>query len=113
MLPGGKMPRPRRLPTGSLALDYISGGGYAFAHMSRFWGNWSSGKTLAMFKAFISAQNFGELRYRQLMALAEMSLRANEARQAKVFKDQAKRERSTASSLACSSTPRSRSIPST
>jgi RecA/RadA recombinase len=92
MLPGGKMPRPRRLPTGSLALDYVSGGGYAFAHMARFWGFWGSGKTLALFKAFISAQNFGELRYRQLMALAEMSLRAGEARQAKVFKDQAKRE---------------------
>jgi RecA/RadA recombinase len=93
MLPGDKMPRPRRLPTGSLALDYVSGGGYAFAHMTRLWGAYSSGKTLALFKAFISAQNFGELRYAQLMALAEMSMRAGEGRMAKVFKDQAKRER--------------------
>lgn len=93
ILPGGKMPKPRRLPTGSLALDYISGGGYAFGHMARFWGAMSSGKTLAMFKAFIAAQNFGELRYRQLMAMAELSLRAGDAKQAKVMKDQAKRER--------------------
>jgi RecA/RadA recombinase len=93
MLPGGKMPRPRRLPTGSLALDYLSGGGYAFGHMTRFWGAQSSGKTLAMFLAFISAQNFGELRYRQLIGLAEMSMAAGESSQAKIFKDQAKRER--------------------
>jgi hypothetical protein len=93
MLPGNKMPRPRRLPTGSLALDYVSGGGYAFAHLTRFWGAYSSGKTLALFKAFISAQRFGELRYAQLMALAAMSERAGELRMVKVFKDQAKRER--------------------
>src|SRR3954465_14603886 len=90
---GGKMPRPRRLPTGSLALDYVSGGGYAFAHMTRFWGAYSSGKTLALFKAFISAQNFGELRYAQLMGLAAMSERAGELKMVKIFKDQAKRER--------------------
>jgi RecA/RadA recombinase len=93
MLPGGKMPRPRRLPTGSLALNYVSGGGYAFGHMTRFWGAYSSGKTLAMFLAFISAQNFGKLRYRQLIALAEMSIAAGEGHQAKIFKDQAKREK--------------------
>jgi RecA/RadA recombinase len=93
MLPGNKMPRPRRLPTGSLALNYVSGGGYAFGHMTRFWGAYSSGKTLAMVKAFASAQNFGELRYLQLISLAEMCLRIREPRQAKIFKDQAKRER--------------------
>lgn len=93
MLPGNKMPRPRRLPTGSLALDYVSGGGYAFRHMTRFWGSYSSGKTLAMFKAFIAAQNFGKLRHAQLMALSEMALAAGESNYAKVLKDQAKRER--------------------
>jgi hypothetical protein len=93
MLPGNKMPPPRRLPTGSLALDYVSGGGYAFEHMARFWGAYSSGKTLAIFKAFVSAQNFGELRYAQLMNLAAMSERAGELRMVKIFKDQAKRER--------------------
>jgi RecA/RadA recombinase len=93
MLPGNRMPKPRRLPTGSLAVDYASGGGYPFGHMTRFWGAESSGKTLAMFLAFISAQNFGELRYRQLISLAELSLQAGESRQAKIFKDQAKRER--------------------
>jgi RecA/RadA recombinase len=100
MLPGNKMPRPRRLPTGSLALDYVSGGGYAFAHMSRFWGAYSSGKTLAMFKAFISAQNYGELRYVQLKALSEMAKLSGELKLAKVFADQAKREREYGS-LAC------------
>jgi RecA/RadA recombinase len=100
MLPGNKMPKPRRLPTGSLALDYVSGGGYAFGHMSRFWGAMSSGKTLALIKAFISAQNYGELRYAQLMALAELSERAGESRMVKVFRDQAKREREYCS-LAC------------
>lgn len=100
MLPGNKMPRPRRLPTGSLALDYVSGGGYAFAHMSRFWGAYSSGKTLALFKAFISAQHFGELRYAQLMGLAAMSELAGELKMVKIFKDQAKREREYGS-LAC------------
>jgi hypothetical protein len=100
ILSGGKMPRPRRLPTGSLALDYVSGGGYAFAHMSRFWGAYSSGKTLAMFLAFISAQNFGEIRYRQLMGLSELALKIGDARDAKVLKDQAKRERELGS-LAC------------
>ena len=100
MLPGNKMPRPRRLPTGSLALDYVSGGGYAFAHMSRFWGAYSSGKTLAMFKAFISAQNYGELRYVQLKAMSEMAKLAGELKLAKVFADQAKREREYGS-LAC------------
>jgi RecA/RadA recombinase len=93
MLPGNRMPRPRRLPTGSPALNYVSGGGYAFGHVSRFWGSQSSGKTLAMFKAFIAAQNFGELRHGQLMGLAEMSFAAGETQQAKLFKEQAKRER--------------------
>jgi RecA/RadA recombinase len=93
MLPGNRMPRPRRLPTGSLALDYVTGGGYALAHMARFWGAFSSGKTLAMFKAFISAQNFGALRHAQLMELAELALRAGESREAKLLKEQAKRER--------------------
>jgi RecA/RadA recombinase len=93
MLPGNKMPRPRRLPPGSLALAYITGGGYAFNHMTRFWGAYSSGKTLAMFKAFVSSQNFGELRYQQLMALAALSEAAGELRMIKIFKDQAKRER--------------------
>jgi RecA/RadA recombinase len=93
ILSGGKMPRPRRLPTGSLALDYVTGGGYIFYGMTRFWGAWSSGKTLAMFLAFISAQNFGELRYRQLMGLSEMALQTGDARDARVLKDQAKRER--------------------
>jgi RecA/RadA recombinase len=92
MLPGNKMPKPRRLPLDDLALEYVSGGGLPFAHMSRFWGAPSSGKTHALMKAFYAAQNFGKIRHRQLMGLAELSFAAEESRQAKLLKDQAKRE---------------------
>lgn len=100
MLPGNKMPRPRRLPTGSLAMDYVTGGGVPFRHISRMWGYWSTGKTTALLKMFVSAQNFGKLRSSQLLALAEMSKVAGELKQAKIFADQAKRERELGS-LSC------------
>lgn len=93
MLPGNRMPKPRRLPMADLALEYVSGGGVPFAHMTRLWGAPSSGKTLALMKIFYAAQHFGELRHRQLVALSELSLRAGEAKQAKLLADQAKRER--------------------
>jgi RecA/RadA recombinase len=93
MLPGGKMPRPRRLPTLSPALDYVTGGGVPFRNITRMWGYWSSGKTTALLKMFAAAQNYGKLRHAQLMGLAEMSMQAGELRQAKILKDQAKRER--------------------
>jgi RecA/RadA recombinase len=93
MLPGNKMPKPRRLPMDDLALEYVSGGGIPFAHMTRFWGAPSSGKTLALMKVFYAAQNFGKLRHRQLTGLAALSMRAGELKQAKLLADQAKRER--------------------
>jgi RecA/RadA recombinase len=93
MLPGNKMPRPRRLPTGSPALDYVTGGGIPFRNITRMWGYYSSGKTTALLKMFAAAQNFGALRSQQLLGLAELSLAAGESRQAKLLKDQAKRER--------------------
>jgi RecA/RadA recombinase len=93
IMPGDRMPRPRRLPTGSLALNYVSGGGIPFAHMTRFWGPFSSGKTTAMVKLFHSAQNYGKLRYIQLSALAELSRVAGEGKHAKLLDEQAKRER--------------------
>lgn len=100
ILPGNRMPRPRRLPTGSLALDYVTGGGVPFRHMTRLWGYYSSGKTTALLKMFASAQNFGRLRHAQLMALAELSLASGESRQAKLLKDLAKREKELGS-LSC------------
>jgi RecA/RadA recombinase len=93
MLPGNKMPRPRRLPTGSLAMDYVTGGGVPFQHITRMWGYWSSGKTTSLLKMFAAAQQFGKLRSAQLLALSEMSKLAGELKQAKVFADQAKREK--------------------
>lgn len=93
IMPGNRMPRPRRLPTGSLALDYVTGGGVPFAHMTRFWGPFSSGKSTALFKLFATAQRYGAVRHAQLTALAELSLHAGELRQAKHLREQAKRER--------------------
>jgi RecA/RadA recombinase len=93
ILPGGKMPRPRRLPTLSPAFDYITGGGVPFRNITRAWGYYSSGKTTFLLKLFAAAQNYGKLRHAQLMGLAEMSMQAGELRQAKILKDQAKRER--------------------
>jgi len=100
ILPGNRMPRPRRLPTGSLALDYVSGGGIPFAHMTRFWGPFSSGKSTALYKLFAAAQSYGELRHGQLNALSELSVMAGELKQAKLLKEQAKRERELGS-LSC------------
>lgn len=100
IMPGNKMPRPRRLPTGSLALDYVTGGGIPFAHMTRFWGPFSSGKSTALYKLLHCAQNYGKLRYVQLMALSELSQVAGELKQSKLLAEQAKREREMGS-LAC------------
>jgi RecA/RadA recombinase len=100
MLPGNRMPRLRRLPIDDLALEYVTGGGVPFAHMTRMWGPFSSGKTTALMKMFYAAQNFGRIRFRQLTALSELSVRAGELKQAKMLADQAKRERELGA-LAC------------
>jgi RecA/RadA recombinase len=93
MLPGGKMPRPRRLPTLSPALDYVTGGGVPFRNITRAWGYYSSGKTTFLLKLFAAAQNYGRLRHAQLVGLAELAMQAGELREAKLLKDQAKREK--------------------
>lgn len=93
MLPGNRMPKVRRLPTRSLALDYITGGGYPFGMMTRKWGGFSSGKSLGIWNAFWCAQHFGELRYERLTHLAAVARMAGEGKEAKKIADQAKRER--------------------
>jgi RecA/RadA recombinase len=93
MLPGNKMPRPRRLPTGDPALDYVTAGGVPFRNVTRMWGYYSSGKTTALLKMFAAAQNYGKVRHAQLTALAELAMAAGELREAKLLSDQAKRER--------------------
>jgi RecA/RadA recombinase len=93
MLPGNRMPPVRRMFAGSLALEYVMGGGYAFGRLHRFWGGFSSGKTLAMLEAMRVAQNFGKMRYEHLTYLSQMAALAGQTSEAKKLKDQAKRER--------------------
>lgn len=100
ILPANRMPRPRRLPTGSPALDYVTGGGVPFRQMTRMWGYYSTGKTTALLKMFAAAQNFGRLRHAQLMGLSALSLAAGESTNAKYLKDLAKREKELGS-LSC------------
>lgn len=52
-------PSIRRIPTGSLELDYATGGGIPIGRFSRFYGGFSSGKTLACWNVIRSAQQMG------------------------------------------------------
>lgn len=49
----------RRLPTGSLHLDYITGGGWPVGRCTMFFGMYSSGKTLFCWHAIKQAQKAG------------------------------------------------------
>lgn len=93
IMPGNRMPPVRRLPSRSLALDYIMGGGYPFGMMTRFWGGYSTGKSTMIFNAFWAAQNFGMLRYARLSYLASIARMAGDSKDAKKLDEQAKRER--------------------
>lgn len=93
LISANKMPRPRRLPTRSLALDYVTGGGWPFRNMSRLWGGPSAAKSLSILNALWCAQNFGELRYQRLKFLSEMSVATGDIKLAKQLINQAKRER--------------------
>lgn len=94
MLPGNRMPKVRRLDSGSLGLNYIMGGdGYPFGMMTRLWGGFSTGKSTMIFNAFRAAQNFGEGRFKKLMHLADMARVAGQLGEAKKLTEQAKRER--------------------
>jgi hypothetical protein len=57
------------------------------------WGYYLWKDDCFLLKLFAAAQNYGRLRHAQLMGLAELSLAAGELKQAKLLKDQAKRER--------------------
>lgn len=48
-----------RLSTGSLELDYATGGGIPMGRCSHFWGGYSAGKTLTCWHAVRSAQQLG------------------------------------------------------
>lgn len=52
-------PKVARVPTGSLELDYVTGGGYPIGRFTRMYGGASSGKTLACWNAIREAQKRG------------------------------------------------------
>lgn len=59
ILPGNKVPPVRRLPSRSLAINYVTGGGYPHGMMTRLWGAFSSGKTSEIFGAMAQGQALG------------------------------------------------------
>ena len=60
MLPGNRIAPIRRLPSRSLAMNYLTGGGYPYGMMTRLWGAFSSGKTSEIFGVFAQAQAMGQ-----------------------------------------------------
>jgi recombination protein RecA len=56
---GDAEPAIERIPTGSLELDYITGGGIPIGRFSRFWGGYSSGKSFACWNVVREAQKLG------------------------------------------------------
>ncbi len=56
---GTDKPKLRRIPTGSLGLDYATGGGVPLGRWCHFYGGRSSGKTLAAYNIIANAQKMG------------------------------------------------------
>jgi recombination protein RecA len=54
-------PSVARIPTGSIELDYATGGGVPIGRFSRFYGGYSSGKSLACWNVIKNAQQEGLL----------------------------------------------------
>lgn len=54
-------PSVARIPTGSIELDYATGGGVPIGRFSRFYGGYSSGKSLACWNVIKNAQENGLL----------------------------------------------------
>ena len=54
-------PSVSRIPTGSIELDYATGGGVPIGRFSRFYGGYSSGKSLACWNVIKNAQQAGLL----------------------------------------------------
>lgn len=54
-------PSIARIPTGSIELDYATGGGVPIGRFSRFYGGYSSGKSLACWNVIKNAQEQGLL----------------------------------------------------
>lgn len=59
VLKGNEFPNPKRIPTGSLELDYITNGGIPVGRWTRIYGGPSSGKTLTTYKILANAQRLG------------------------------------------------------
>jgi RecA/RadA recombinase len=92
ILAGNRMPEPRRMPSRSIALDYIMGGGYPFGVMTRLWGAYSTGKSSTLFNAFWAAQNYGVLREERLLYLAALARVSGQSKEAKRLTELAKFE---------------------
>lgn len=59
VLKGSQFPEIPRIPTGSLELDYATGGGIPIGRFARFYGGFSSGKTLTCWNIIREAQAMG------------------------------------------------------
>jgi recombination protein RecA len=56
---GDQFPPVKRIPTGSLELDYITGGGIPVGRWTRLYGGSGSGKSLTAYKVIGNAQKMG------------------------------------------------------
>lgn len=59
VLTGGDYSNIERIPTGSVELDYVTGGGIPIGRWTRFFGGSSSGKSLASWNIIREAQKLG------------------------------------------------------
>lgn len=57
---GSDYPAIEKIPTGSLVLDRLTGGGFARGRHSVLYGDWQAGKSLALYRTMAQAQLRGE-----------------------------------------------------
>jgi recombination protein RecA len=57
---GNERTSPPRIPTGSMEIDYATRGGIPIGRFSRFYGNYSAGKSLASWNVVRNAQQMGQ-----------------------------------------------------
>lgn len=56
---GSQKPVVKRIPTGSIVLDWVTGGGFPLGRWCHFYGGFASSKTLTAWNAIKSAQDMG------------------------------------------------------